>query len=175
LPSQLLTLPFSFLYQQTMMRPMDFDEFDYDDHNDEDARRHSQKEKERIDQLPIMLKAREIFEITYALIGVINEEEDVLLLRDRMLEASCVLGPKIAGAEAGDFYTLRMENAVLIKLNARDLQAQNSLLISENLVDPSYTSLLRKTIQEFRELFIEWVSGFDKSNDIEDGWGTLFR
>jgi hypothetical protein len=155
---------------------MDLPDFDsYHDHEDGEEQRRHLKEKLRIDQLPIMVKAREIFEITYALIEAIDEEEDILRLRERMMEAACVLGPKIASAEAGDLYTLRMENAVLIKLNARDLQAQNSLLMSERLVDESYTLLLRQTIQEFRSLFVEWVASFDKTNDIEDGWGTMFR
>lgn len=149
---------------------------DSDENNfDEELNRQRHEEKKRIDQLPIMMKAREIFEITCTLIDIIDEGADVLMLRHRMMESACCLGPKIAGAEAGELYTLRMENAVLIKMNARDLQAQTSLLMSEKLVDDSYIYLLRQSLQEFRTLFIEWVATFDKSNDIEDGWGTLFN
>ena len=38
-----------------------------------------------------------------------------------------------------------------------------------------YLKVLRDAIEEFRILFIEWVNGFDKSNDIPDEWGSLFR
>ena len=38
-----------------------------------------------------------------------------------------------------------------------------------------YLKVLRDAIEEFRVLFIEWVNGFDKSNDIPDEWGPLFR
>ncbi len=154
---------------------MDLDDFNCGSDFSDDAYRQYQQQKERIDQLPVMVKAREIFEITYALTEAFEADDDSLRLRERMMESACTLGPKIAGAEAGDFYTIRMENAVLIKMSARDLQAQNSLLMSENLVDASYTLLLRKSIQDFRELFVEWVASFDRNNDIEDGWGTLFR
>lgn len=151
--------------------PMDLDEFYFDD----EINRQHQKEKKRVDQLPIMMKAREIFEITCALVDVIEADADQLMLQHRMMESASNLGPKIAGAEAGELYTLRMENAVLIKMSARDLQAQSSLLMSEKLVDDSYILLLRRAIQDFRSLFIEWVNSFDKGSDIEDGWGTLFR
>lgn len=150
---------------------MNSDDFDYDD----ELNRHFQEEKKRVDHLPIMVKAREILEITFALIELIDKDADQLLLRERMMESAGILGAKIAGAESGDLYTLRMENAVIIKMNARDLQAQSSLLMSEKLVDDTYIKLLRQSIQDFRGLFVEWVGTFDKSNDIEDGWGTLFK
>jgi len=85
-----------------------------------------------------------------------------------------MLGPKIAGAEAADLYTLRMENAVLIKIHARELLTQTSFCKAEKLSKPEYLKLLRDEIENFRILFVEWVKSFDKENDIKDDWGLFY-
>ncbi|HYG40107.1 MAG TPA: hypothetical protein VD908_15875 [Cytophagales bacterium] len=130
--------------------------------DDNDSKKHF--------SLPVFKKAEEILKIVQTLSEVIDKEKDVLLMGEQMLANAYVLPVKIVGAESGDLYSIRYDNATLIKLAARELQAQTSLLKEEKLCDKKYTELLRNEIEEFRILFIDWVKGFDKLNDIEDEW-----
>jgi hypothetical protein len=120
--------------------------------------------------MPVFLKAREIADITRTMCELIDEEKDELHMRELMLENAYILSAKIAGAEGGDLYSIRFDNATIIKLHARELLAQTSLLRAEKLVEERYIDMLRAEIEEFRVLFIEWVKSFDKNNDIKDEW-----
>lgn len=115
----------------------------------------------------------EIAEITHALIESIEEEDDKFHIREQMLANAYVLGAKIAGAEGAGIYRIRMENAVLIKLAACELQAQTSLCRAENLSENDYIQLLRDEIENFRKLFVSWVDSFDSSDNYDDGWGIF--
>jgi hypothetical protein len=91
-----------------------------------------------------------------------------------MLENAMLIPVKIAGAEGGDLYDLRMENAAIIRKAARELYVQaGSLRYEEGIKDMDYISLLRSTIEEFRLLFIDWVASFDVWNYIKDSWGLF--
>jgi hypothetical protein len=138
--------------------PDDFDKEDFDKHRD----------------LPVFKKAMQIAELTRAVVDTFDREKDVLNMRESMMEHAYILGAKIAGAEGADLYSIRMENAVLIKINARELLASTSWCKEENLCDRDYLQLLRNEIEEFRKLFVDWVENFDKTNDIEDDWGIKF-
>lgn len=153
----------------------DFFDFEEDpDYDPQEAKREWRAEEERVNNLPILKKAQEIYETTNAIVGTINEEEDVLEIRHLMLENAMIIPAKIHGAEGGGLYTLRMENAVIIKIAARELLTQTSFCKTENLLNNDYLNLLRSEIEEFRVLFIEWVNGFDKSDDIPDDWGLFY-
>ena len=153
----------------------DFD-FDGEDFNSEEAKRDFQREHDRVENMPIMKKAREIFEIVDSLMELIDEEDDFMAhYRGLLFEDASIICAKIAGAEGGDLYTLRMENAVVIKIHARSLLTQTSGLKMMGFKETRYLKVLRDAIEEFRVLFIEWVNSFDKSNDIPDEWGPLFR
>ncbi len=145
----------------------DFDEEDYDDLEKEDSKAYR--------KLPVFQKALQIAYITKALVDTFDDEKDTLMMKSQMLENAYVLGAKIAGAEGADIYTLRMENAVIIKTHARELLAETSLCKEMDLCNREYLQLLRDEIEEFKKLFIEWVNSFDKLNDVEDDWGTLFK
>ena len=158
---------------------MDFDDFQFNPEDDFDATGQNRppgerRERDEVFNLPIMKKAKDIYQITRALVELIDEEKDEFMTRQFMLENAALLAPKIAGAEGGNLYSLRMENAVIIKLNARELLTHTSVLLMEDTIDRQYIELLRQAIEEFRLLFIEWVKGFDKSNDFPDDWGNLF-
>ncbi|UKJ08979.1 hypothetical protein [Solitalea lacus] len=148
------------------------DDFGFDDGSfDPEA---YNREQARIHSLPVFKKAVELAEITKAICDSIDPEKDQLEMRDAMLSNAYMLSAKVAGAEGGDLYTLRMENAVIIKIHARELLAQTSLCKIDELADEHYLQLLRDEINQFRMLFIEWVNGFDKSNDIRDNWGLFY-
>ena len=140
----------------------DDEDFEFGDDNDHDIDSHR--------NLPVFKKAMEIGDITRTICDLLDEEKDQLHMREMMPGNAYILAAKIAGAEGGDLYSIRFDNATIIKLHARELLAQTSLLRAEKLVEEKYIDMLRKEIEEFRVLFIEWVKGFDKNNDIKDEW-----
>jgi len=148
----------------------DDDDFDFDINGDDDD--FGDLDKHR--KLPVFKKAMQIAELTHALVETFDKTKDIFNLRSQMMENAYILGAKIAGAEGGDIYSLRMENAVLIKINARELLTTTSLCKQQKLCDQDYLQLLRNEIEEFRKLFVDWVATFDRTNDIEDDWGIHF-
>lgn len=150
----------------------DWDEFERN-FDPLEAQRGMEAENRRIEALPILKKANEILEITQAIVGTIDEEDDILMMSEQMMANAMMLPTKVVGAEGADLYTLRMENAVIIKIHARELLTQTNYLHSEELSNPDYIRLLRDEIENFRVLFVEWINSFDKSNDVPDDWGLF--
>lgn len=131
---------------------------------------------DRIDNMPIYQKAEQIFKLTEGLVHIIPVENEFLqeTTVQYMLENAMIIPVKIAGAEGGDLYDLRMENAAIIRKAARELYVQaGSLRYEEDVANKDYIELLRNTIDEFRLLFIDWVAGFDVWNYIKDSWGLF--
>lgn len=130
---------------------------------------------DRIDNMPIYQKAEQIFKLTEGLVHIIPVENEFLqeTTVQYMLENAMIIPVKIAGAEGGDLYDLRMENAAIIRKAARELYVQAGSLRYEEDINKDYIELLRNTIDEFRLLFIDWVAGFDVWNYIKDSWGLF--
>jgi hypothetical protein len=127
-------------------------------------------------KMPLMQKAEQIIKLTQGLVQIVPADNEFLQETTVrfMLENAMIIPAKIAGAEAGDLYDLRMENAAIIRKAARELYVQaGSLRFEEDITDKDYIILLRKEIDEFRLLFIEWVTGFDMWNYIKDEWGLF--
>jgi len=124
-------------------------------------------------ELPIFSKAKEIAELTKALTDTIDEEADKFHIKEQMLANGYVLASKVAGAEGASIYRIRMENAVLIKLASCELLAQASLCKAEGITEDDYIQLLRDEMEAFRQLFLEWVAGFDRLDNLDDGWGIF--
>ncbi len=153
-----------------------FNELEYDDDDDDPVSDEEiRKELDAYRDMPLFKSAERIRKLTYAIVDTFDEEKDKFMMKSQMLENALILGAKIAGAEAADIYTLRMENAVVIKIHARELQAQTSLCRAEKLCNQEYLQLLRDEIDEFRRLFVDWVKTFDKFNDDKDDWGLFYE
>ena len=90
-----------------------------------------------------------------------------------MLGDAALLTVKIAGAEAGGLYDLKMENAAIIRKAARDLMVSNHSLEMFGFEEVEYFDMVRDLIEEYRLLFIDWVAGFDQWNYIIDRWGLF--
>ncbi|OIN59638.1 hypothetical protein [Arsenicibacter rosenii] len=153
--------------------PFDWDDFE-ENYDPEAAQRELEAENRRIESLPVLKKAQEVLDITQAIADTIDKDADILMMHEQMIANAMMLAPKIVGAEGGDLYTIRMENAVLIKIHARELLTQTNYLRAERLCDPAYIKLLREEIEQFRVLFVEWVKSFDRTNDIQDNWGLFY-
>ena len=79
---------------------------------------------------------------------------------------------KIQGAEAGDMYVMRMENASIIRTAANSVYISMSGFRMMGVADDAYLDAVRHEIDLFRELFKEWVNGFEK-DEFEDEWGLF--
>ena len=125
--------------------------------------------------LPIYKKAEEIFEVVNQIADLIPEDADdqLLFVKGEMLGDAGMIMAKIAGAEGGDLYDLRMENAAIIRKAARDLMVTKHSLRMFCFKEVEYFEMVRDLIEEFRLLFIDWVAGFDKWNYIIDRWGLF--
>lgn len=127
------------------------------------------------EDLPIYKKAEEIYEVVSQIADLIPDDPDdhLSFVKDQMLGDAMMICAKIAGAEGGDLYDLRMENAAIIRKAARDLMITNHSLDMFGFEEVQYYDIVRDLIEEFRLLFIDWVAGFDQWNYIIDRWGLF--
>ncbi len=125
-------------------------------------------------ELPIFKKGKEISEVVFQIADLIPEEDEHLqFLKGEMILNASLLTVKIAGAEAGELYDLKMEAATIIRKAARDLMVMNHSLEMFGFEHVEYFQIVRDLIEEYRLLFIDWVAGFDKWNYIIDRWGLF--
>lgn len=164
------------------------DDDDNFDPEDPELQREMEKEQQRLENLPVMVKALEIFDLVNALTQTFEvakmkpdfEVEEGLTAdilehyKCLMEEDAMMMNAKLRGAEATDLYTLRMENATVVKIHARNLLAHASGLKMYGYPNHAYLDMLREEINKFRLLFLDWIASFNKYNDIPDGWGLFY-
>jgi len=137
---------------------------------------HSEEDDDIIktENLPIYRKGKEIFDMVMKITDLIPEDNEYLMdIKSCMLSDAAQLTVKVAGAEAGELYDLKMENAAIIRKAARDLMVQNHSLDMFGFEYVGYYKIVRELIEEYRLLFIDWVAGFDKWNYVIDRWGLF--
>lgn len=164
-----------------------FDDFDDDDADGMDYGSNEfekreldefmERERERQDavrNMPIYKKAGEILDTVRSIADLIPDDHEFLQYsKQYMLEYAYIIPAKIAGAEGGDLYAIRMGNAAIIRKAAMDLMVEYHSLTMHDFEHAEYFLMVRKQIEEFRLLFIEWVESFDKTNYIVDDWGLF--
>lgn len=123
-------------------------------------------------ELPLYQKAELIFQLVNSLVASLPENDEYIqATKHLMLEDAMLIPAKIAGAEGGDLYSIRMQNAAIIRDHVMHLYVQvGSLRFHEAYKDLEYVTLIRQEIENFRVLFITWVEGFDTNNHIWDDW-----
>jgi hypothetical protein len=129
---------------------------------------------DRYRKLPVFKKAEEILELAEIIVEAIKEDEKKEHFAREILSNAMLIGAKIAGAEGGTLYSLRMQNAVIIKLAIQDMQ--NAVICTEmfDIGEEDYVDLMRDKVEEFRLEFIDWIRGFDKTIDIPDNWAIRY-
>jgi len=127
---------------------------------------------DKTQQLPIFQKAELLFQLVESLAASLPEDNELLQSMKEIMRADAMMLPaKIAGAEAGNIYSIRMQNAAIIRYHAMSLYTQvGGLHLYDDSIDTSFTNLIRTEIENFRLLFIDWVNSFDKSDYIWDEW-----
>jgi len=135
---------------------------------------HEKKNRFEVKEMPLYIKGEEIFEVVQQIGELIPEDNEMLQqIKGWMYNDAMQLCVKIAGAEAGYLYDIKMECAAIIRKSAMDLMIQNHSLKTYGFKDVEYYQIVRDLIDEYRLLFIEWVDGFDKENYIIDRWGLF--
>jgi hypothetical protein len=135
---------------------------------------HDELEEIMPENLPIYKKGQEIFDVVKEITDLIPEENDILQdIKSQMLSDAAMLNVKVAGAEGGDLYDIRMQNAAIIRKAAMDLMVQNHSLEAFGFEYVEYFQIVRNLIEEYRLLFIDWVESFDPWNYIIDRWGLF--
>jgi hypothetical protein len=129
---------------------------------------------EKWEKIPVYKKAQELFDLAEVIADALKEDEMKEHLAVQMLSNAALVQAKIAGAEGGGLYSLRMQNAVLIKLAVQDMFNAVSFASMVEINEEDYVDLMREKVDEFRLVFNEWVRGFDKTYDIPDNWAIRF-
>ena len=132
------------------------------------------KRLDKYRELPIFQKSEEMLELAEVIAEVLKEDSKKEHLASEILSNAMIMQVKIAGAEGGGLYSLKMQNAVVIKIAAQDML--NAVIFSAmvNLNEEDYVQLMRDKVEEFRLEFLNWIRGFDKSYDIPDNWGIRY-
>jgi len=126
------------------------------------------------ENLLIYKKGKEIFDVVHQIGELIPEDNPHLQeIKGHMYSDAMQLTVKVAGAEGGDIYDLRMECAAIIRKAARDLMVTNHSLEMFGFEEVEYFNIVRDLLEEYRLLFIDWVAGFDQWNFIIDRWGLF--
>ena len=139
------------------------------DEEDDDMMSHDD-----ILKMPIFQKAMDILQMVLALKEFIDIEDELSkLTMDSMLHDAIQIPPKLSGAMAAGHYDLKMETATIVRKYARQVMIHTHHFWDINPQTDEYLLLLRNEIDEFRQLFVVWVEGFDPWNHIIDRWGLF--
>ena len=83
-----------------------------------------------------------------------------------------IVAVKIKSSEAAGIYTVRMENAAIIRKAAQGITSGLLLFMEDDTVDENHIMVIRSEINAFRLFFIEWVNTFEK-DEFTDEWGLF--
>lgn len=129
---------------------------------------------DKVEKMPIYQKGREIVDLVRNIADLIDDEKGELgFTKGLMLEDAYMLTAKIANAEGGDMYAIRMENAAIIRRAGNNLKLHIHTLKMFGFEHTEYYIMVRQKVEEYRVLFIDWVAGFDKTNYFIDDWGLF--
>lgn len=165
---------------------MDLDDLNFlpewndDNFDDEDEDGEGWKKREgREAAKALYLKWRDTFGLIYAFTEILTSDSEEPpadtyehFTKTMILENAMIIGPKLRGAMAVDLYILKMENAAIVRSNARQLSEQLQFADLSDYTEEDYVSVIEDSMDEFRELFKEWVMTF-KKDDVEDDWGLF--
>ncbi len=96
-------------------------------------------------------------------------------IKVKIILNSYEVGKLILEAEYRRLYNSKMENAVFIRKIVITIETLIGVLISanESLIEKSYAIVIRDEIENFRILFVSWISTFEKDFDDMDEWGIF--
>lgn len=124
--------------------------------------------------IAIFIKAKEILETVTEIVSLFPEDNEMLQsIKPELMSSARLIMVKLASAMGTKVYDIKMENAALIRKAARDLLVSYHSLEIFDFEEADYYLIVRKQIEEFRLLFIDWVAGFNLKHFITDEWGLF--
>lgn len=129
---------------------------------------------DKVRETPIFKKSQEIFDTIKMIIDLFPEDNEYLqYMKSQLLGDAALIQAKLSGAFAVKLYDIKMENAAIIRKAARDLMVAYHGLQMHGFQEAKYYLIVRDLIEEFRLLFVEWVSTFNPKHFITDSWGLF--
>ncbi len=147
----------------------DFDDWEAEEKEWEEEQKAREVRKQRADSFPVMIKAKEILALAETVASLWNDDPPTTgsLLKFKSQD----IISNIYEAEAEDFYSIRIEKAIIAKHAVFELKDHVVWGISYSHPESkAYLDLFEPLLEEFRVLFIDWIYGFNRFHDVEDDW-----
>ncbi|MFM7015286.1 MAG: hypothetical protein ACKOX3_03060 [Bacteroidota bacterium] len=138
-----------------------------------DAIRAILTEDARVQALPIVQKAGVVSDLVISFAESLGDSEAENQYKTILIKAGFEICNKLVIAENSPYFNNRIEQALLVKLAVKKVLCQLDGLEVQGWCDTSYSGLIKKELEVFRQLFNEWVGAFDKSTYLSDGWDLL--
>ena len=131
--------------------------FSYDDMDDADDDEKSESWKPiKQHGNALYRKSIDILNLAQTMCDMLPEDDDHAESTKHMIMQNAYLIPaKIKGAMAMEYYSLMIENAVIVKVNAVELRTALWACNTLHGIEQQYTDVLRNEIEAFRKIFIE--------------------
>ncbi len=128
----------------------------------------------KVPESSIAKKVEEIFQTITSITNLIPEDDEILQdIKFQILENILILKIKLYSAERMQFWDMKMENAAIIRKNARELMVQYYNLKAFGFDEAHYYKMVRTQLEEFKILFRAWVATFNEKHFIVDEWGLF--
>jgi hypothetical protein len=131
---------------------------------------------------PGILAAREVYKQWRELFGLVvafaenledeKDENNQSTTKSLIYQNALIVAPKIIGAVSVDTYTMKMENAALVRYNCKQMLEQINFAVLMGWSDENYKRVIEDSVEQFKSLFCIWVATFRKEGD-EDDWGIF--
>ncbi len=151
-------------------------EWEDDDFEDDEAEGWKKQEGRQAVKL-LYEHWRDFFGLIIALAdNLCGEEENTgsheELIQKMIYENAMIIAPKLISAAHADMFMVQMENAAIIRTNARQLMEQIMFSEMMGFISSDYKKVMEEAMMEFKALFKNWVATFQK-DEFEDDWGLF--
>lgn len=134
----------------------------------------AESELKKVENLHIYVKGEEILDVIHHIGKLIPKDNTRLQkVKVKMYNDAMQLTVKVAIAESGRLYDIKMQCAAIIRKAAQDLMLTTNSLEMLDFKNVEYISIMQDLIEEYRILFINWVAKFDQKNHGIDRWGLF--
>ncbi len=131
---------------------------------------------------PGILAARDVYKQWRELFGLViafaenledeHDETNQTTTKSLIYQNAMIVAPKIIGAVSVDTFSMKMENAALVRSNCRQMMEQINFAVLMGWSDETYKQVIEESVEQFKYLFRIWVTTFERIGD-EDEWGLF--
>ncbi|MBY0480072.1 MAG: hypothetical protein K2Q21_01855 [Chitinophagaceae bacterium] len=131
---------------------------------------------------PGILAARDVYKQWRELFGLViafaenledeRDENNQSTTKSLIYQNAMIVAPKIIGAVSVDAFSIKMENAALIRSNCRQMMEQINFSVLMGWSDETYKQVIEESLEQFKYLFRIWVATFERNGDVDE-WGLF--